>query len=284
MMKLLLILATIVILPIVSFAQDDAGLSDTSQSSGGAKSDSGLGEEMESLFNDQQKQTDQAEDKAEEQSQQQPEKPSEQQVKELSDLAKLAPFSDIAMLQRRFLPRTGRFEAYLGADTILNDPFFTSLGLDARLAYFFTEKYGVELQGLMLTSSNRQVTKDLKDKFSIGTSVLVAPKSYFGADFKWSPIYGKLTYRNRKIIHYDMYFSLGGGSTSHSSGSSPTIHVGTGQNFAITKSLAFRWDVGLNIYNATTKDTTTGQSSSASFQNLFLGAGISYFFPEAGYR
>ena len=270
MMKLLLIFIAIVTLPAASYAQE---LSE------GTGSDSGLGEEMESLFSDQQKQADQAEDRAEEQ--QQPEKPADMQMKELSDLAKLAPFADVAMIQKRYLPRTGRFEAYLAANTVLNDAFFTSVGADARLAYYFTERYGVEVQGMGLISGDRRTTKDLRER-GVSTTSFVAPKSYFGLDFKWSPVYGKMTYRNRRIVHFDMYFSAGGGSTSHSQGSSPTIHFGTGQNFAITKAITFRWDLGLNMYSATsTVGTSTGSSS---YQNLYLGAGVSWFFPEASYR
>ncbi len=270
MRNLLLILATLVTLPATSFAQE---LGD------GSSSDSGLGEEMESLFSDQQKQADQAEDRAEEQ--QQEAKPADLQVKELSDLAKLAPFADVAMIQKRYLPHTGRFEAYIAANTILNDAFFTTIGADGRLAYYFTERYGVELQAMGMISSDRRTTEDLR-KASVATTSFVQPKSYFGLDFKWSPVYGKMTYRNRRIIHFDMYFSAGGGSTSHSQGSSPTIHLGTGQNFALTKAMTFRWDLGLNMYSAT---STVGTSrASSSYQNLFLGAGVSWFFPEASYR
>ncbi len=272
MRKLLLILATLATLPATSFAQE---LGD------GSGSDSGLGEEMESLFSDQQKQADQAEDRAEEQQQQQEAKPADLQVKELSDLAKLAPFADVAMIQKRYLPRTGRFEAYIAAATILNDAFFTTIGGDGRLAYYFTERYGVELQAMKMFSSDRRTTKDLRES-SVATTSFVQPTSYFGLDFKWSPVYGKMTYRNRRIIHFDMYFSAGGGSTSHSQGSSPTVHVGTGQNFALTKSMTFRWDFSLNMYSAT---STVGTSrGSSSYQNLFLGAGVSWFFPEASYR
>lgn len=274
MRLLLLILLTFVTLPARSFAQaNDPLLSESSDA------DAGLGEEMETLFSDQQKQADRAEEQAESQ---QAEKPADVEVKELSDLAKLAPFSDVAMIQKRFLPRTGRFEAFIAASTILNDAFFTSVGADARLAYYFTEKYGLELVGMYMASTDRRTTKDLREKIGISTTSLVMPKSYFGLDFKWSPVYGKMTLRNKRIVHFDMYFSAGGGSTSHSAGSSPTVHLGTGQNFAINKSTTFRWDLSLNMYSATSR-VRAGETS-ASFQNLFLGAGVSFFFPEAGYR
>ena len=261
---------TLATLPATSVAQE---LSDSG-------SDSGLGEEMESLFTDQQKQADQAENRAEEQ--QPTDKPEDLQVKELSDLARLAPFADVSMIQKRYLPRTGRFEAYIAATTILNDAFFTSVGADGRFAYYFSEKYGLELQAMAMMSGDRRATEDLRKNVGIATTAFVMPKSYFGLDFKWSPVYGKMTLRNKRIVHFDMYFSAGGGSTSHSQGSSPTLHLGTGQNFAITKAMTFRWDISLNTYSATT--TVGSNKGSSTYQNLYLGAGVSWFFPEAGYR
>ena len=45
-------------------------------------------------------------------------------LKNLSGLATLSPFGDVAILQKKFLPKTGRFEAYGAATGILNDVFF----------------------------------------------------------------------------------------------------------------------------------------------------------------
>ena len=58
---------------------------------------------------------------------------------DLSQLAKLSDFSDVAVIQRRFQPKTGRFELSGHGLTSLNNPFFTTLGLGAQAAYYFKE-------------------------------------------------------------------------------------------------------------------------------------------------
>jgi len=97
----------------------------------------------------------------------------------------------------------------------------------------------------------------------------------------YSPIYGKFSRFNKSIVPFDMYFTLGYGSTSTKEGpSAGTIHVGTGQIFAINKAWALRWDFSWNFYSVKPPAATTA----SSFNNLFLTVGASWFFPEAKYR
>lgn len=63
----------------------------------------------------------------------------------------------------------------------------------------------------------------------------------------------------------------------------PTIHLGTSQVFALSKGMAFRWDLIWNMYQATAKDDL-GNTETLSQNDLFLGIGMSFYFPEATYR
>ncbi|MGE0634716.1 MAG: outer membrane beta-barrel domain-containing protein, partial [Pseudobdellovibrionaceae bacterium] len=132
---------------------------------------------------------------------------------DFAGLGRLAPFSEIAVLQRRYLPRTGRFEMNANLSTITNDPFFMSAGAAFRFGYNFTEAWGIEGNYTSVSTSQRQVTKSLKDR-GVQTSSLVTPKSYMGLDLKWSPSYGKMSYLNKSIVPFDMYFALGAGTTT----------------------------------------------------------------------
>lgn len=201
--------------------------------------------------------------------------------KELSDLGKLAPFSDIAVIQKRFLPKTARFEFFPSVGLVLNDVFFFNPILSGRVGYYFTEQYGVEAAFLVMSSSERQVVKDL-EKRQVVTEGLVFPNSYYGVDFKWTPVYGKMGFMNNKVVPFDMYFLLGGGLTNTNQKTSPTtIHLGTGQIFALSKWMAFRWDIGGYWFSS---KTNVGSSGGGSFMNLHLTLGASFFFPEAKYR
>lgn len=203
---------------------------------------------------------------------------------DLSQLAKLSSFSDIAVIQRRFLPKTGRFELSAHGLAGLNNPFFTTLGVGAKAAYYFQEKYAVELLYLKMTSSAKDVTKDLRDKRRLSTATLVSPKSFAGAAFKWNPIYGKMTFLNQKIIPFDMSFSIGGGVTETDGGQSAgTVHLSAAQVFALSKAWAVRWDVMWNYYQAQVT-FTNGSKGQDSHSDLMLCLGLSFYFPEANYR
>jgi outer membrane beta-barrel protein len=208
------------------------------------------------------------------------EKQTDVKINDISDLATLAPFSDVSVIQKKFLPKTDRFQLFGGLTSMMNDPWFTNLGLSAKLGYFFTEQWGVELDGLFLSTTARDNIKALQNNDQVSTSSIITVKGYYGASVVWAPIYGKMGMFGKKIIPFDMYFALGGGSSQIKNGSGgTTLHAATGQIFSISKSLGFRWDLTWNMVQA----TPAGQGSQ-NFNNILLAAGFSYFFPDAGYR
>jgi len=48
----------------------------------------------------------------------------DKKMRAVTDLADLEPLKDIAVIQKRYLPKTGRFEFFIAGTTILNDVFF----------------------------------------------------------------------------------------------------------------------------------------------------------------
>ncbi len=203
-------------------------------------------------------------------------------VKAVTDLGKLQPFNDVAVVQKRFLPKSGRFEFYIAPALMLNDAFFLDYGAALRFTYYFFERYGLELDYNFLNTTTRNVTNQLAAR-NVYTSTFVSPKGYYGADFKWVPVYGKMTWQNHSITPFDLYFSIGAGLTpTNQNASSATLHLGVGQAFAFSKSGALRWDFSWFMYNSTS--TTPGGSSSSLYNNLLFSIGWSFFFPEATYR
>lgn len=210
-------------------------------------------------------------------------------VTSLTDLATLAPFEDIAVIQRRFLPKSKRFEFSGVLFTNLNNPFFNAIGGGARVAYYFSERWALEGLFTYASTTTRQVTDDLaaptNGRAGITTDNIVTSEGYMGGSIKWNPIYGKITWLNKAIVPFDLNFNAGAGVTKTSTGrSEPTIHLGTSQVFAWSKSTAFRWDLMWNMYQATVTYKTSGRQESLNQNDLFLGIGMSFYFPEATYR
>ncbi|MFZ3228695.1 MAG: outer membrane beta-barrel domain-containing protein [Pseudobdellovibrio sp.] len=210
-------------------------------------------------------------------------------IENLTDLNKLSPFREISVIQKKYLPKTERFQLFGGAGMTTNSPWFLNLGVKLGLGYYFTESFGIEVTGLFLSNSEREVSKEIRENNGLQPEKFVNTKSYMGADFVWAPIYGKLSMLNKSIIPFDMYFSAGGGTSSTNSleGSVPTLHVGVGQIFAINKAMAFRWDYSWTSFQATPvadSSTANANPSKNSYNDLILTAGFSFFFPEAKYR
>jgi outer membrane beta-barrel protein len=204
----------------------------------------------------------------------------DEKIEDFSGLGKLSSFRDISVIQKRYQPKTGRFQFFGGLVNVMNDPWFTSVGADLRLAYHFSEAWAIEGTGVFLSNSERQTIKDLYSEHKVKTDSVITAKSYMGASIMWSPIYGKMGLFNRRIIPFDMYFAAGGGTTKVDGGDGgTTIHLGTGQVFALSKGTSFRWDFTWNSFNA-----KPVQGSSQGFNNLLLTFGVSFFFPEAKYR
>jgi outer membrane beta-barrel protein len=208
-------------------------------------------------------------------------------VGELKDLSRLSPFREVSVIQKKYLPKTERFQFFGGLSTTTNTPWFLNVGGKLNLAYHFNESFGLELNTLFLTNSEREVTKEILDEHNLKADQFIYTKAYYGLDLMWSPIYGKLSHIDGGIIPFDMYFSVGGGisSTSSKEKDVSTLHIGVGQIFAITKAIAFRWDYSFNMFQATPISTGTSTApTKGSYNDLVLTAGVSIFFPEAGER
>ncbi len=245
-----------------------------------AQAEDEVSDDIEALFNQEAKRNES--DRRKKESSRTQDKASQEKIKDLGGLVRLAPFNDVAIIQKRFLPKTGRFEFFGGGSTNLNDAFFFNIGLVGRAGYYITEKWSLEGILMYLGTEKRSVTEDLKVQKGVLTDSLITPEMFYGVDVKWSPIYGKYSFLDEKIIPFDLYFSAGLGITeTNQEGQSPmTIHLGTGQIFAISKSFALRWDFSWNFY--TTKSSVSGKDELTD--NLFITIGASFFFPEAKYR
>lgn len=203
------------------------------------------------------------------------------------DLPKLSNFSDITVIQKRFMPKTNRFQLFGGLDFLTNNPFFDSYGFNGRFAFFFSELLGVEIGFWRHSVSPRTVTADLESKHNVTTKTMLSSLGYIGASVIYVPFYGKMTFLDRTIIPYDFYFSLGGGTTetSYTDKSAPSIHIGTGEIFSVTKSFAWRWDFSSISYSGHVPDVDgTNSGKKQTMNDLFLGIGLTVLFPGASYR
>jgi len=205
------------------------------------------------------------------------------EITNISDLRKLEPFDDVAVIHPRFQPKSKRFQFNFGGAALLNDPWFNQFGASFKAAYHVSEFFGLEIAADQYTGSESSAAQDLRDNLGINTASFVRPKSYSGIHLYLSPIYGKMSLFNKRIVPYDVFFTLGVGSTelelSRESQAS-TFHFGAGQIFAFSRNAAFRWDIRANIFSAQANEGSVRTTS----QNVIMALGFSYFLPEVNLR
>lgn len=217
--------------------------------------------------------------RAEEQKSETTVKPEVTSAGEFSELGGLAPFTEVSVIQKKYMPKTGRFQIFGGFSLTTNDPFYNTTGFTLKTSYFLTEKWGVELSYFSMSSTEAKSTKELLEIQNIGTDSLAYTKSYLGLAILYVPIYGKMSMFNEKIVPFDFYFGLGTGNTkTQTKDGAGTLHLSTGQIFAVNKSFALRWDFSWNFFSA------KAVNEDGMINNLFLSLGASFFFPEAKYR
>ncbi len=208
--------------------------------------------------------------------------------KKISDLSELAPFSDIAVINKKYMPKTKRFELSLQGMVGLNNAFFNNLGVSAHLDWYLNESWGIELSYYHLIDSEREITKNLADERQIETRSFVLPLNYMGGALKWAPFYGKMALFEDRIVSFDWFITLGGGVTETQLEKEPTLHLGLGQYLALSKNMAFRWDINWHAYNATIlrKNQPSGSfiEDEELHNDLFLAIGLSFFFPGVDER
>lgn len=215
------------------------------------------------------------------------EEPGEESVEELEEnvdnLSGLENVKDIAVIQKKYLDKTGRFELWGAGALALNSQFFNFLGLNLKGTYHFSERWGVELQGMVLSDFEKSITDGLNKDQRIETNDIITPSSYYGLNLRWSPIYGKLSLREKTINPFELYFTLGVGLTGTDDGQSAfTVSGGLGQVYPTGKNTTFRWALAINNFTADAKRDLNnpgvrGKSSNANF--LYVSAGVSVYFP-----
>lgn len=217
-----------------------------------------------------------------------PAEPNRQLEENVENLSSLEDAEDIAVIQKKYLGKTGRWELWGAGAIALNSQYFNFLGLNGKIGYHFSERWAVEGQLMFLSDLEKSITEGLKTDQAIQTTDIVTPTSYYGVNLRWSPIYGKMTLREKSINPFELYFTGGIGLTNTDDGQSAfTISGGLGQVYPMSKNTTFRWALALHSYSAEAKGdlknpNVRGQEVRANF--LYVSAGVSIYFPFSEQR
>jgi outer membrane beta-barrel protein len=176
-------------------------------------------------------------------------------MQKLEDKYWSAKDTDFNVVQNRTYSKSGRFFASLGYGPLVNDAYSFGRMTGFSGGYYFSERMGVELA----YESGSLKDNDSTTAFKTLANANASPdynifKSYTSANFVIVPFYAKMSFWDRKIMYFDMQFSVGAGQMKYTSmiddrNGGSLNGTATGYNFDITQQLffhenmAFRFDI-----------------------------------------
>lgn len=229
-------------------------------------------------------------------------------IKNVSDLQALTPYESVAVIQKRYLPKTFRGEFSFSMATVINHTFSYFGGVSTKAGFFLREDhgFGLEFFGPFFPFA-KPVKNEMISEQSVIPYTISTPQFYGGAYYKWSPVFGKFSILNKRIVYFDMYLTLGGGvgrfvedvtedyvkgllqkgKKFHSDlkllkSYFPAGSVSVGQVFALSQDWAVQWE--LKWLYAMIQYEKSGKMQTGVPVNIGFSLGVNYYFPGAGYR
>jgi outer membrane beta-barrel protein len=195
--------------------------------------------------------------------------------------------SDVALgdkvkaVQRKGFIKRHRFEIEPQFSLSINDPFFQKFGGGLKIAYNFADTFALAVRGTYLKSVRTDAVRE--GKLAYQSQLLASQASQLlMLDGVWAPIYGKASFLNKNIVHFDLYLQAGFGLAWSATSVAPrnegphlATDLGGGVRFYPKQWLAF--DLGLN---ATLYPDQPEKSVPGTVQKIFVAnIGFSFFFP-----
>jgi outer membrane beta-barrel protein len=167
------------------------------------------------------------------------------------------------------------------------------VGGGLRIGYDFGDTFGLAVRGAVFQNDALKLeairTANVREgKVAFQSQLLVSQiKDLLMVDGVWSPIYGKVAWLDRSIIHFDLFLTAGFGvvrsSTSEGNldrkGLGPHVaaDVGAGLRFYPLEWLALEAGMMLTVYPDQPMETVPGTLQKVLTTNL----GVSFFLPPS---
>lgn len=153
------------------------------------------------------------------------------------------------VVQNRTYAKAKRVAVSATYGNLINDSYSRASNLSISGSYYFTERYGVELNYTDVDSQDNKLVETFESDFGT-TPDHGKVNSYIGAGFHWVPFYAKMSLLGKRILYFDMAFTPGLGMTTYDqqtdvgtrSKSAPTFSIDVTQSIFFSKNFAVRVD------------------------------------------
>lgn len=127
---------------------------------------------------------------------------------------------DVAVIRNKLYRREGRFGLGLHFGLMSSEPFFWYLPVGLRANYYFSDNFGIELEGSYMGAEGvlrhetdlTNFVRDQRPGFDPDLDALDQLSWRASAMATWHPLYGKLAVLQRKLTHFDFNLAAGLGA------------------------------------------------------------------------
>ncbi|MDF1565377.1 MAG: outer membrane beta-barrel domain-containing protein [Deltaproteobacteria bacterium] len=189
----------------------------------------------------------------------------------------------VKAVQKKLILKAGRFEIAPALSLSVNDPFFQKIGGGVAATFWPADNLGIFADVYSLSTIETENVR-LAKQATVSTLLDSRLRFLAAGGFQWSPVYGKVAFLGKQIIHFDLFFSAGFGVVRTSAAAlddTPPLQVmttfGVGQRYLVNRFLALFFKVEDRLYPEVF-DLKAGRVSGIS-NVLTLSLGASIFFP-----
>jgi outer membrane beta-barrel protein len=152
--------------------------------------------------------------------------------------------SEVQVVQNRLFKKVGRLRLGVFGGVVSTDPFLSVYHAGGKLGYSFTDLFGIQLFYGKDFSNPSSSEKQFNATTGFNTNAN-APKSLYGIEALWAPIYGKLNVMNSSIIYFDFRGGLGVGQRATESGTNLAYMLNVGGDVFLSQHFVFELEYRL---------------------------------------
>ncbi len=194
------------------------------------------------------------------------------EVAKSNQKAKKAERDLVRVIQRRPFLRKKRVELAPFIGTNINDSLTNVFVAGGTLTYHLTEVMGIGINAAYSLGGESDLFHQVLEDYEVYPQISTV-LWYANLQFQYAPIYGKFALFNNWILPWDIYALVGAGYAQTELGGHPSLSVGAGTRFMLSKWFTVNLEVRDNIF------IEDYPSESVLVNNVLFSGGISFFIP-----
>lgn len=154
------------------------------------------------------------------------------------------------------------------------DAFYKGLYGQVSYTFHFTDSFAWQVgRAGYVYAARTGLREQLERDFNVLPTTFDEVQYFVGSDLMWKPVYFKLSWLNRTVVHGELWLLLGGTAFKFSTSNfRPGVNAGGGLRLFASKNVSFRLDITDTVV------VPTGAGSSGLLNVMTLTAGLAINF------